>query len=158
MSADIALACRRSPIRAGPTGRASALPVLGNTCRYCRPCRVPAHPHRWVAPHSISRGQDNGSTDPSRTHPTRASPRNLSSHPHRATSSVRRRPMSLETKRDYLQGALSGRDFLRRTQAGLKLHRQFEPKTLRWGIPAPHPRQAGRISGRVFWMRLARTC
>lgn len=40
--------------------------------------------------------------------------------------------MSLETKRDYLQGALSGRDFLRRTQAGLKLHRQFEPKTLRW--------------------------
>ena len=20
--------------------------------RYCRPCRVPAHPHRWVAPHS----------------------------------------------------------------------------------------------------------
>lgn len=40
--------------------------------------------------------------------------------------------MSLETKRDYLQGALSGRDFLRRTQAGLKLHRQFEPKMLRW--------------------------
>jgi len=50
VSADIALACRRSPIRAGPTGRASALPVLGNTCRYCRPCRVPAHPPRggWL--------------------------------------------------------------------------------------------------------------
>ena len=40
--------------------------------------------------------------------------------------------MSLQTNRNYLQGALSGREFLRRTQAGLKLHRQFEPKTLRW--------------------------
>ncbi len=40
--------------------------------------------------------------------------------------------MSLQTNRHYLQGALTGRDFLRRTQAGLKLHRQFEPKTLRW--------------------------
>ncbi len=60
--------------------------------------------------------------------------------------------MSLETKRDYLQGALSGRDFLRRTQAGLKLHRQFEPKTLRWeyqlhiqGKPAEY--QAGFLDG-----------
>lgn len=40
--------------------------------------------------------------------------------------------MSLETKREYLQGALGARDYLRRSQAGLKLHRQFQPKTLRW--------------------------
>lgn len=76
VSADTALACRRSPYGRASAGRASALPVLGNTCRYCRPCRVPAHPPRWVAPHS-TRGQDNGSTDPRCTHPTRASPRNL---------------------------------------------------------------------------------
>ena len=29
----------------GPAG-------FGVVDRYCRPCRVPAHPHRWVAPHS----------------------------------------------------------------------------------------------------------
>ena len=40
--------------------------------------------------------------------------------------------MTLEHNRDYLKGALSAREFLRRTQAGLKLHRQFEPKVLRW--------------------------
>ncbi|WP_296223698.1 hypothetical protein [Ralstonia sp. UBA689] len=40
--------------------------------------------------------------------------------------------MSLQTNRSYLKGALAGRDFLRRTQSGLKLHRHFEPKSLRW--------------------------
>lgn len=40
--------------------------------------------------------------------------------------------MSLHTNRSYLKGALAGRDFLRRTQAGLKLHRHFDPRTLRW--------------------------
>jgi len=40
--------------------------------------------------------------------------------------------MKLEHNREYLKGALSAREFLRRTQAGLKLHRQFEPKVLRW--------------------------
>lgn len=40
--------------------------------------------------------------------------------------------MKLEHKRDYLKGALFARDLLRRTQANLKLHRHFEPKTLRW--------------------------
>lgn len=40
--------------------------------------------------------------------------------------------MKLEHNRDYLKGALFARDFLRRTQANLRLHRQFEPKTLRW--------------------------
>lgn len=40
--------------------------------------------------------------------------------------------MNLQANRFYLQGALCAREFLRRTQAGLKLHRQFEPKTLRW--------------------------
>ena len=40
--------------------------------------------------------------------------------------------MKLEHDREYLKGALSARDFLRRTQAGLKLHRHFEPKALWW--------------------------
>jgi hypothetical protein len=40
--------------------------------------------------------------------------------------------MSLQTNRQYLQGAIGGREFLRRTQASLQLHRQFEPKTFRW--------------------------
>lgn len=40
--------------------------------------------------------------------------------------------MKLEHNREYLKGALSAREFLRRTQAGLKLHRHFEPKALRW--------------------------
>ena len=42
--------------------------------------------------------------------------------------------MTLEHNRDYLNGALSAREFLRRTQAGLKLHRQFEPRVLRWEL------------------------
>lgn len=42
--------------------------------------------------------------------------------------------MSLQTNRNYLKGALSGREFLRRTQAGLRVHRQFEPKMLRWEL------------------------
>jgi hypothetical protein len=40
--------------------------------------------------------------------------------------------MSPQAKRNYLKGAVSGREFLRRTQTGLRLHRQFEPKMLRW--------------------------
>lgn len=40
--------------------------------------------------------------------------------------------MALERNRDYLRGALAAREFLRRTQAGLKLHRQFEPRVFRW--------------------------
>ncbi|MFP3889714.1 MAG: hypothetical protein ACLFVM_05375 [Ralstonia sp.] len=40
--------------------------------------------------------------------------------------------MSLQHDRDYLKGALYARDFLRRSQAGMKLHRHFEPRTLRW--------------------------
>lgn len=40
--------------------------------------------------------------------------------------------MSLQRNRNYLKGAVSGREFLRRTQTSLKLHRQFEPKMLRW--------------------------
>ena len=40
--------------------------------------------------------------------------------------------MALKRNRDYLQGALAAREFLRRTQAGLKLHRQFEPRVFRW--------------------------
>ena len=40
--------------------------------------------------------------------------------------------MSLDNNILFLQGALSGRDFLRRTQLNMKLHRRFEPKTLRW--------------------------
>ena len=42
--------------------------------------------------------------------------------------------MSLQAKRNYLKGAVSAREFLRRTQTGLKLHRQFEPKMLRWEL------------------------
>lgn len=40
--------------------------------------------------------------------------------------------MILDQDRDYVKGALSGRDFLLRTQAGLKVHRHLEPKTLSW--------------------------
>ncbi len=40
--------------------------------------------------------------------------------------------MALERNRVYLRGALAAREFLRRTQAGLKLHRQFEPRVFRW--------------------------
>ncbi|WP_296229139.1 hypothetical protein [Ralstonia sp. UBA689] len=40
--------------------------------------------------------------------------------------------MTLEINRQYLQGALAAREFLQRTQTGLKLHRHFEPKLLRW--------------------------
>ncbi|CAJ0787508.1 hypothetical protein LMG7141_01948 [Ralstonia condita] len=39
---------------------------------------------------------------------------------------------TLQQSRQYMKGAVFGRDFLRRTQADLKLHRHFEPKTLRW--------------------------
>lgn len=65
--------------------------------------------------------------------------------------------MKLEHDREYLKGALSARDFLRRTQAGLKLHRHFEPKALRWEYQlfvlekSPEYR-AG------FWMRSGCTC
>ncbi|WP_296224105.1 hypothetical protein [Ralstonia sp. UBA689] len=40
--------------------------------------------------------------------------------------------MKLEDNRQYLTGALAAREFLQRTQSGLKLHRHFEPKLLRW--------------------------
>lgn len=40
--------------------------------------------------------------------------------------------MSLQDNLLYAQGALSARDYLRRTQMDMKVHRQFEPKTLRW--------------------------
>jgi hypothetical protein len=42
--------------------------------------------------------------------------------------------MTLKHKREYLQGAVSAREFLRRTQIDLKLHRHYQPKTLRWEI------------------------
>jgi hypothetical protein len=40
--------------------------------------------------------------------------------------------MKLEDNRQYLAGAIAARDFLRRTQTGMKLHRYFDPKLLRW--------------------------
>ena len=40
--------------------------------------------------------------------------------------------MTLENNRQYLTGALAARGFLRRTQSGMKLHRYFDPKLLRW--------------------------
>ena len=43
--------CCRSPLRAG-LGREGLGPAVLMDRRYCRPCRVPAHPPRWVAPHS----------------------------------------------------------------------------------------------------------
>ena len=50
--------CRYSPrvpsfVPMGGPGREGLGPAgCGELDRYCRPCRVPAHPHRWVAPHS----------------------------------------------------------------------------------------------------------
>jgi len=35
-------------------------------------------------------------------------------------------------KRHYLSGALAAREFLRRTQSDLCVHRQFKPNALRW--------------------------
>ncbi len=60
--------------------------------------------------------------------------------------------MKLEHNREYLKGALAAREFLRRTQAGLKLHRQFEPKVLRWEFQIhvcdkPAEYQAGFLDG-----------
>ena len=40
--------------------------------------------------------------------------------------------MCLPANCDDKFSSVSARDFLRRTQAGLKLHRHFEPKALRW--------------------------
>ena len=40
--------------------------------------------------------------------------------------------MTLENNRQYLAGALAARDFLRRTQSGMKQHQYFDPKLLRW--------------------------
>jgi len=39
-------------------------------------------------------------------------------------------------KRDYLTGALAAREFLRRMQSELRVHRQFLPQTLRWSLRA----------------------
>jgi len=39
--------------------------------------------------------------------------------------------MSLEDNLLYAQGALSARDYLRRTQMNMKVQRQFSPQTLR---------------------------
>ncbi|WP_413705898.1 hypothetical protein [Ralstonia sp. Ralssp110] len=39
--------------------------------------------------------------------------------------------MSLEDNLLYAQGALSGRDYLRRAQMDMKVQRQFSPQTLR---------------------------
>ena len=39
--------------------------------------------------------------------------------------------MSLEDEILYSQGALSARDYLRRTQMNMKVQRQFNPQTLR---------------------------
>jgi hypothetical protein len=40
--------------------------------------------------------------------------------------------MSIEDNLLYAQGALSGRDYLRRTQMNMKMQRQFIPETLRF--------------------------
>lgn len=40
--------------------------------------------------------------------------------------------MTLPQNREYLKDALYARDFLRRTQADLQIHRQFRPQVLRW--------------------------
>jgi hypothetical protein len=42
--------------------------------------------------------------------------------------------MTLKHKREYLKGALSAREFLRRTQMDLRLHRHYQPKLLRWEL------------------------
>lgn len=42
--------------------------------------------------------------------------------------------MSIDNPILYAQGALSARDYLRRTQMHMKMHRQFEPHTLRFEL------------------------
>ncbi|WP_104657361.1 hypothetical protein [Ralstonia insidiosa] len=51
-------------------------------------------------------------------------------------------------KRHYLSGALAAREFLRRTQSDLHVHRQFRPNALRWEFAFtvglhPHEFRAG---------------
>lgn len=49
-------------------------------------------------------------------------------------------------KREYLTGALAARQFLRRTQSDMRVHRHFRPNVLRWefafavGMHAPEYR------------------
>ena len=42
--------------------------------------------------------------------------------------------MTPTKRRIYLTGALAARDDLSRTQADLRMHRQFQPDTLRWAL------------------------
>ncbi|NMV40657.1 hypothetical protein [Ralstonia insidiosa] len=37
-------------------------------------------------------------------------------------------------KRQYLAGALAAREFLRRTQSDLRMHRKYRPSVLRWEV------------------------
>lgn len=59
--------------------------------------------------------------------------------------------MTPTQRRHYLTGALAARDYLRRTQADLRIHRQLKPDALRWALAhaAKHPPEyrAGFLDG-----------
>lgn len=59
--------------------------------------------------------------------------------------------MTPSQRRIYLTGALAARDYLCRTQADLRIHRQFRSDTLRWALAhaSAHPPEyrAGFLDG-----------